>query len=99
MGHNTTMKAAFSALVVGMAAATTMLQGIGERELSFSSLNIDAPLHHTAKLVLSSGDKRYTMGAFPTGEFAIKKGEATAMSVKKDGTLNFNTPVMSTGVQ
>merc|ERR1711937_173287 len=97
MGHNTTMKAAFSALVVGMAAATTMLQGIGEREVSFSSLNIDAPLHHTAKLVLSSGDKRYTMGAFPTGEFVIKRGETKAISVGKDANLNVATPVMSTG--
>jgi hypothetical protein len=80
-----------------MAAATTMLQGIGEREVSFSSLNIDAPLHHTAKLVLSSGDKRYTMGAFPTGEFVIKRGETKAISVGKDANLNVATPVMSTG--
>merc|ERR1711871_299668 len=92
-----TMKLSFSALIVGMAAATTMLQGIGEKEVSFSSLNIDAPLHHTAKLVLSSGDKRYTMGAFPTGEFMIKKGESKAVSVSKDGALNVFTPVLSTG--
>merc|ERR1711990_928195 len=91
------MRAFASFALIAVAAATTMLQGIGEKEVSFSSLNIDAPLHHTAKLVLSSGDKRYTMGAFPTGEFAIKKGESKAVSVGKDGALAISTPVMSTG--
>merc|ERR1711998_18381 len=96
MGINI-MRAFASFALIAVAAATTMLQGIGEKEVSFSSLNIDAPLHHTAKLVLSSGDKRYTMGAFPTGEFMIKKGESKAVSVSKDGALNVFTPVLSTG--
>merc|ERR1711939_860469 len=91
MGTLTTMfKAVVACLLVASAAAAG--------GLNISSLSVNAPKGHTAKVQLGGGNaSSYKIGIMPEADFAIVQGDSKLVDIEQDGSVHITTKQFSTG--
>jgi len=92
MGHTTPamLKAVLLCAIVASAAAAG--------GLNISSLSVNAPKGHTAKVQLGGGNATsYKIGVMPEADFAIVQGESKLVDINQDGTVHVTTKQFSTG--
>merc|ERR1711871_1278957 len=92
MGHgDTTMfKAVLASLLVASASAAG--------GLNISSLSVNAPKGHTAKVQLGGGNaSSYKIGITSEAEFAIIQGESKLVDIEQDGSVHVTTKQFAGG--
>merc|ERR1711898_5506 len=91
MGTHTTMfKAVLASLLVASASAAG--------GLNISSLSVNAPKGHTAKVQLGGGNATsYKIGIMPEADFAIVQGDSKLVDIDQDGSVHVTTKQFSTG--
>merc|ERR1711907_660012 len=83
MGHTTMFKAVLASLLVASASAAG--------GLNISSLSVNAPKGHTAKVQLGGGNaSSYKIGITSEAEFAIIQGESKLVDIEQDGFVPFD---------
>merc|ERR1711907_898906 len=90
MGHTTMFKAVLASLLVASASAAG--------GLNISSLSVNAPKGHTAKVQLGGGNaSSYKIGITSEAEFAIIQGDSKLVDIEQDGSVHVTTKQFSTG--
>jgi len=89
-----TPDAMFKSLIVAACVATAAAAG----GLNISSLAVNAPKGHTAKLSLSGGNaSTFNIGIMSEADFAIMKGDTKLVDIEQDGQVHITTKQFSTG--
>merc|ERR1711981_655342 len=90
-----TLPAMFKSLIVAACVATAAAAG----GLNISSLAVNAPKGHIAKVSLAGGNSStYNIGILGEADFAIMKGDSKLVDLEQDGAVHITTKQFSTGM-